>query len=183
MIRLWLIRFCVFFAKSWNELWKLKIFINFAFHCLSLWNLQDSTPSEEMAYKQFIALGFSLCSISVINSQFFSVPYWTSYSTSNNPSYQTSINNRETFTQPQSFSSSSSSCNEYFSYQNDFNGQYGLVSIPVPSGSSQIHLKVKLSLAARLSSVRSFTSDFPCFSLTKLSIYQWSSLFWEIPWK
>lgn len=115
----------------------------------------------EMTNKIFLWL---LCSFSLVNSQFstFTEPFLTFYSTggSNRPtnqqytSYQPSVGNRETFSQPQSYQPSPSGCNQYFSYQSDNNGYYGLVSLPIPSGVSQIHMKVKLALAARISSVR-----------------------------
>lgn len=122
-----------------------------------------------MANKIFLTL---LCNFVFVNSQFSNflnfystggssrpmLAQYTSYQpiASNRPTaeqyytnYQPIVDNRETFSQ-----TSSSGCSQYFSYRSDYNGQYGLISIPIPSGVGQIHMKVRLTLAARLSTVR-----------------------------
>lgn len=115
-----------------------------------------------MAHKIYIVI---LSSIVSVYSQFMT-PYWMTYyhtsGGSNGPSadqysnYQPIMhNNQETFSSQGTLQTSfSSPCNQYFSYQSDYNGQYGLVSVPVPAGVSQFQVKVKLSLAARLMTVR-----------------------------
>jgi hypothetical protein len=46
-------------------------------------------------------------------------------------------------------------CDHYWSYQNDFNEKWGLITIPDPFYNKSI-LRITLSLAARLSTVRFF---------------------------
>lgn len=49
--------------------------------------------------------------------------------------------------------SSSTSCDAYWSYQNDYYGKFGFLSIPNPDYRKSV-VKVVLSVAARLNSVR-----------------------------
>lgn len=112
-----------------------------------------------MAQETIFVLLFALA---VVDSQ-----YWNYYTTrgSSGPSvdqysnYFPIVANRETFSPPQSYQPSTPSCDQYFFYQNDYNGQYGLLSVPIPGGNNQIRLKVKMTLAARLQSVRNHVAD------------------------
>lgn len=68
------------------------------------------------------------------------------------PNYQ-SIPNHGSNYQPQSnYQSSSTACGGYWSYQNDYSGKSGLITIPNPSY-TQNELKVSLTIPVQLNSV------------------------------
>lgn len=72
------------------------------------------------------------------------------------PNYQTNHQPQKRYQPEQSYqpqpSYQSSLCDGLWSYQNDYNGNYGLLSIPNPSYEKNL-VRITLSLAARLSSV------------------------------
>lgn len=63
--------------------------------------------------------------------------------------------------QTQSLTSSSSSCNDYWSLQTEFNEKFGVITIPNPDY-RKIVLKIILSVAAQLPSVSATVKAFLC---------------------
>lgn len=72
-----------------------------------------------------------------------------------NSNYQPGSGNREVYSQPAQGVSNqavSTSCDNYWTYESDYNEQYGLITIPNPNY-LKIVIRITLSLAARLPSV------------------------------
>lgn len=81
-------------------------------------------------------------------------PNYNSQNYQQQSNYQPPANNYQTNYQPQSSNQISGSCQSFWSYQNDYEN-WGLLTIPNPDYRKNI-LKINLSLAAQLPSVRHF---------------------------
>lgn len=80
-------------------------------------------------------------------------------------SFQPQYQQQPQFQQNRLQSSSSGSCDQYWAYESDYNGQYGVIRISRPDYRSSV-LRVVLSIALRLPSVRASAEQTRAIILT-----------------